>query len=122
VRFYSDEKGHSQIRDWFLNLRESNPKAFLKAQQIIWRLGQEGLELRRPEADMVESPIRELRTQYANLTLRIYYWHQGDTLFVAAAAETKKQARANRALLEYAKACFDEFQKQLKEQENAEGI
>jgi|GEM_PF-612328 len=118
VRFYTDEKGYSQIRDWFLNLRESNPKALVKAKQIVWRLGQEGLDLRRPEADVVDSPIRELRTQYANLTLRIYYWHQDDTLFIAAAAETKKQSRVDPKLIPYAKMCFDDFQRRLQEQED----
>jgi len=122
VIFYSDEKGYSQIRDWFQSIRANNPKAFIKAQQIVWRLSQEGLGLRRPEADMVDSPIRELRTQYANLTLRIYYWQQGDTLFVAAAAETKKQSRADPRLIEFAKKCFTEFQQQLQEQENAQEL
>ena len=118
VRFYSDEKGYSQSRDWFLSLSETNPKALVKAKQIVWRLGQEGLDLRRPEADVVDSPIRELRTQYANLTLRIYYWHQGGTLFMATAAETKKQSRADPELIAYAKMCFDDFQKRLQEQKD----
>ena len=58
ARFYRDEKGRSEVLEYY---REMQKKHRAKAAKWIKLLENDGPNLPRPYADIVASPVRELR-------------------------------------------------------------
>jgi len=107
IEFYEDARGRSQIKEWLLGLRKSNPKAYATAWRLLERLQLEGPEMKPPATKHIQGPIWELRH---NSGIRIYYWRQGKRLFVAAAGELKKRDKADPKLIQYALRAYQEWQ------------
>ncbi|GAA6756178.1 hypothetical protein Thermus77420_16540 [Thermus thalpophilus] len=107
VLLYEDASGHSQIKVWLLSLKKSNPRAYAKARWLLYELlPSQGPNLREPYAKHINGPIWELRH---NSGIRIYYWRQETTIFVAAAGEVKQQNKADPELISYALRAYQEF-------------
>ena len=79
VRFYRDEKGESQALDYY---RDMPKKHRAKAAKWIKLLEMEGPNLPRPYADLIDSPIRELRPKMAGLQHRFLYVIDGKTVLL----------------------------------------
>lgn len=98
VLLYKEENGRSQIESWLKVLKKSNPTLYAKAR---WML-KDQLAVLGPNHNNckhIEGPIWELRHRSG---IRIYYWRQEETVFVAAAGEVKQHDQADRQLIEYA--------------------
>lgn len=105
VLLYEDAKGRSQIKEWINGLKLSNPGLYAKAR---WMLMNQLAVLgpNHNNCKHIEGPIWELRHRSG---IRIYYWRQGKTVFVAAAGEVKQRNKADQKLVEYALKAFQEF-------------
>ena len=79
VRFYRDEKGRSGALDYYRSLPT---KHRAKAAKWISLLESEGPNLPRPYADLVSSPVRELRPKMAGLQHRFLYVIHGKTILL----------------------------------------
>jgi len=105
VLLYQDAKGRSQIKEWLDGLKRSNPGLYAKAR---WMLMNQLAVLGSNHNDCkhIKGPIWELRHRSG---IRIYYWRQGETVFIAAAGEVKQRNKADQQLVEYALKAFQEF-------------
>lgn len=105
VLLYQDAKGRSQIKEWLDGLKRSNPGLYAKARWMLMNqlavLGSNHNDCKR-----IKGPIWELRHRSG---IRIYYWRQGETVFIAAAGEVKQRNKADQQLVEYALKAFQEF-------------
>lgn len=77
ARFYRDEKGRSEALDYFHGMPK---KHRAKAAKWIRLLESEGPNLPRPYADILSSPVRELRPKIAGLQHRFLYVIHGKTI------------------------------------------
>jgi phage-related protein len=80
------------VRDWLLELRQRNRRAFAKCAVRLRRLAEFGYELRRPEADMLRGGIYELRIREGRVNYRILYFFHGQNVAILAHALTKEAA------------------------------
>ncbi|MDT7919966.1 MAG: type II toxin-antitoxin system RelE/ParE family toxin [Meiothermus sp.] len=105
VLLYQDAKGRSQIKEWLDGLKRSNPGLYAKAR---WMLTDQLAVLGSDHSDCkhIKGPIWELRHRSG---IRIYYWRQEKTVFIAAAGEVKQRNKADQKLVEYALKAFQEF-------------
>lgn len=104
---YEDANGRSQIKEWLRRLQEADPKKYAKARRLLKELLPTfGPELREPHVKHIQGPIWELRHHSG---IRIYYWRQDATLFVAAAGEVKQKNKADPKLIAYALRAYQEF-------------
>ena len=106
---YEDESGHSEFREWRIDLKRSNPQASAKVDWLIELLEQEGTALPSQYAKHIEGSIYELRGKAGRNAVRIYYWQQEKEIFIAAAGEVKQQNKADRKLVEKALAAYHEY-------------
>lgn len=88
--FFQDADGSVPVRDWLLNLRRKNRKAFAKCVDKIGLLNEQGHELRRPHADILRDGIYELRARSGNVNYRILYFFHGQNVAVLDHALTKE--------------------------------
>jgi len=72
-------------------LRAGNPKAYAKCLVRIRRLAELGHELRRPEADLLQDGIYELRARLGTVNYRMLYFFHGRNVAVLAQAITKEE-------------------------------
>jgi len=79
ARFYRDERGISEALDYY---RAMPTKHRAKAAKWIKLLESEGPNLPRPYADIVSSPVRELRPKMAGLQHRFLYVIHGKTILL----------------------------------------
>jgi phage-related protein len=88
VVFFKDEKNSVPVLDWLDGLpRKVQNKCYVR----IERLQELGHELRRPEADLLEKDIHELRISYLSVNYRILYaFHQGDAVLLHGLTKEKK--------------------------------
>lgn len=105
VVLYEDEKGYSQVSEWLAELQRSNPRERAKAARLIEKLEKQGTGLKMPHCKHIEGPIWELRKD----GIRVYYWQEDKTTFVAAAGEVKQRDEADSALLRYAQRAYKEY-------------
>ena len=107
--FFKDDDGTIPVRDWLLELRQRQRKAFAKCVVRIRRLAELGHELRRPEADLLRDGIYELRARDGRVNYRILYFFHGQNVAILAHALTKEdkvpKADIDRALRR--KAAFE---------------
>ena len=110
---YEDENGHSEFREWRLELRRSNPQASAKVDWLIDLLEDKGTSLQFPYVSHIGGPIYELRGKTGRNTVRIYYWQQDGELFIVAAGEVKQQNEADRRLIKKALAAHEEYNRRV---------
>src|ERR1041384_5156347 len=74
VEFYRTERGDEPAREFVESL-----DAKLRAKVVRWLelLEEQGPELPRPFADVVDGPIRELRIGFGRLEVRLLYFFHG---------------------------------------------
>lgn len=77
ARFYRDVRGRSGVLEYYRGMPK---KHRAKAAKWIKLLEDEGPNLPRPYADVVSSPVRELRPKIAGLQHRFLYVIHGKTL------------------------------------------
>jgi phage-related protein len=88
--FFQDADGAAPVWEWLKDLRAGNPKAYAKYLVRIRRLAELGHELRRPEADLLQAGIYELRARLGTVNNRILYFFHGRNVAVLAHAITKE--------------------------------
>ena len=66
--FFQEADGMAPVWEWLKDLRTRNPKAFAKCVVRIRRLAELGHELRRPEADLLQDGIYELRARLGSVS------------------------------------------------------
>jgi phage-related protein len=71
IVFYVQTDGKSPIREWLEHLPQKQRD---KVHAVLLLLGSEGPNLRRPYADMVVPPLRELRVKSMGNELRLLYF------------------------------------------------
>lgn len=67
-------------------------KARMKCLVRIERLGEEGHQLRRPEADLLRDKIYELRASFQGIHYRILYFFHGNTAAVLSHGIVKEDS------------------------------
>lgn len=78
------------VRNWLLELKQRNRRAFAKCVVRIRRLAELGHELRRPEADLLRDGIYELRVREGRVNHRLLYFFHGRNVSILAHALTKE--------------------------------
>lgn len=107
VVLYEDPQGRSQIKEWLGRLKRDNPRLYTKAMWLLREfLPAAALQASSDQVKHIRGPIWEVRHRSG---LRIYYWRQGEKLFVAAAGEVKSRSKADPALVEYALKAYEEY-------------
>src|SRR5436190_24160525 len=96
--FFKEDDGTVPVRDWLLDLRRRQRRAFAKCVVRIRRLAELGYELRRPEADLLRDGIYELRARDGSVNYRILYFFHGRNVAVLAHALTKEGRVADREI------------------------
>lgn len=90
VYYYKEQDGSVPVREWLLELRRRNERAFAKCYAKLIRLAAAGRELRRPDADYLQNGIYELRARAGNTNYRILYFFHGRDVVILAHALTKE--------------------------------
>jgi len=88
--FFQDAEGTPPVWEWLKDLRMKNPKAYAKCVVRVRRLAELGHELRRPEADLLQDGIYELRARLGSVNYRILYFFHGRNVAVLSHAITKE--------------------------------
>jgi phage-related protein len=88
--FFRDERGVAPVWEWLKDLRERNAKAYAKCAVRLRRLAEMGHELRRPEADLLQDGIYELRARLGTVNYRILYFFHERNVAVLASALSKE--------------------------------
>jgi phage-related protein len=87
VVYYADENGNSPVDAWLKKLpRKPQSKGIAR----IFRLGEKGHDLQRPEADYLENDIYELRWAWQRVNYRILYFFHKRSTAVLVHGFTKK--------------------------------
>ena len=89
VVFYQEDDGTVPVLDWLNTL---SPKAQDKCRIKMERLKELGHELRRPEADLLQDGIYELRIGLQGMHYRILYFFHGRMAAVLAHGLIKERA------------------------------
>lgn len=88
VVFYKELDGSIPVLEWLRTLpKEVAAKCFSR----IDRLEEHGYELRRPECDILERGVYELRIRYGHVNYRILYGFAGRQIAVLAHSCTKEK-------------------------------
>jgi phage-related protein len=88
--FFKEDDGTVPVRDWLLELKRRNRRAFAKCVVRVRRLAELGHELRRPEADLLRDGIYELRARDGRVNYRLLYFFHGRSVAILAHALTKE--------------------------------
>lgn len=107
VVFYCEENGSVPVLEW---LDQLPTKAQDKCMVKIRRLSELGHELRRPEADILQDGIRELRIGLHHINYRILYFFHGGVAAILAHGLTKED-RIPKAAIEVALSRKREFER-----------
>jgi phage-related protein len=92
---FKEDDGTIPVRDWLLELRRRNRRAFAKCVVRIRRLAELGHELRRPEADLLRDGIYELRARDGRVNYRLLYFFHDRSVAILAHALTKENRVPN---------------------------
>jgi len=87
VLFYAEEDGSAPVDLWLEKLPK---KVQAKGINRIFRLEEQGHELKRPEADYLQDDIYELRWSWQNVNYRILYFFYGREAVILAHGLTKE--------------------------------
>ena len=93
--FFKEDDGTVPVRDWLLELKRRNRRAFAKCVVRIRRLAELGHELRRPEVDLLRDGIYELRARDGRVNYRLLYFYHGRGVAVLAHSLTKEDKVPN---------------------------
>ena len=74
---FRETDGDVPLTKWLDNLKEMEPRAYVKCVQRIDLLSQLGSELRRPIVDSLREGIRELRAKVGTVNYRILFFFNG---------------------------------------------
>lgn len=88
VKFFRETDGSVPVLDWLDELRRRNRRAFAKCVVRVERLATMGHELRRPEAEMLEDGVYELRVRDQRVNYRMLYFFHGKNIAILAHALT----------------------------------
>lgn len=88
VVFYGEDDGSVPLLEWIDSL---SAKAKAKCRVRISRLGAEGHELRRPEADYLRDGVYELRVGFQGVNYRMLYFFHGATAAVLSHGLVKER-------------------------------
>lgn len=88
VLIYQDEDRVAPLLEWLDELPE---KVQDKCRIKIERLSEMGNELRRPEADLLQEGIYELRVRWQSVNYRILYFFAGQGVAIFHMASPKKK-------------------------------
>ena len=88
---YQETDGSCPVDDWLQHLKKMNHKAYVNCRAVIRRLSEEGHQLRRPTADMLQDGIHELRAKLGHVNYRILYFFHGKNVAVLAHCLTKER-------------------------------
>ena len=88
IEFYQNPAGDYPVQD-FIESLPRGPKAKIAAW--LRRLQEHGPNLRRPYADLLESPILELRVSFGRLEIRLLYFIEGKSIIVTHGFLKKKR-------------------------------
>lgn len=83
---YQEKQGDVPLLDWLDN---QSSKVQDKCIERIERLGEQGYELRRPHADILDDGIYELRIRHGNVNYRILYAFAGKNVVLLSHGCTK---------------------------------
>lgn len=100
IFYYRNRRGSRPVEEY---LGELEPKNRRKIAMRMELLMQEGPNLRRPYADTLEGPIRELRVGLGRLEPRILYYFVLRDSVVLLHAFTKKTDEVSRREIEIAR-------------------
>ena len=103
--FYQDERGRSQPLDYLKSLK---PKHEAKAKKWMQLLMEEGPNLPRPYADMLEHGIRELRVPIEHHQHRFLYAIR-DKVIVVTNAFLKKSQEVPQAEIDRARKAYADW-------------
>lgn len=87
IWFYRTKGGRRPVEEYLADLE---PRHRQRVAARLELLAQEGPELRRPYADVVDGPMRELRVGFARLEHRVFYYFVKSENVVLLHAFTKK--------------------------------
>ena len=107
VRIYREIDGTVPLFGWLNSLPE---KVQDKCVVKIERLAEFGYELRRPDCDILEGGIYELRVRYLNVNYRILYGFCGRNVVLLSHGCTK-EARVPQAEIERAEMNLRNYQR-----------
>jgi len=88
--FFKEGDGTVPVRDWLVELKRRNRRAFAKCVVRVRRLAELGHDLRRPEADLLRDGIYELRVREGRVNYRLLYFFHGRNVSILAHALTKE--------------------------------
>ena len=106
IIYYSTVRGDAPVREF---LDELPNKVRSKAQALITLLSEEGPNLPRPYADIVQGKIRELRIRFGSDNIRILYCFFIKDYIVLLHAFRKKTDRIPRQELDLAQSRMHDF-------------
>jgi len=107
IRIYQEIDETVPLFDWLDGLSE---KVQDKCVTKIERLAELGYELRRPDCDMLEGVIYELRAKHLNVNYRILYGFCGKNIVLLSHGCTK-EARVPRVEIERARMNLRNYQR-----------
>ena len=110
IFFYQTQRGDRPVEEYLSGL---DPRHRRRAAERLELLASEGPNLKRPYADVLVGPIRELRVGFGRLEHRIlYYFVLGDAVMLLHAF-TKKTAEVPRREIDVARVRMEEVKRRL---------
>jgi hypothetical protein len=106
VLYFEDSKGYSQIFE-FIENREKREKAKILAW--LEQLEQQGPNLPRPYADLLEDGIHELRVKLSGNQVRVLYFFCFRDFIILTNVLIKTTARVPKSEIKIAKKCRADF-------------
>ena len=106
ILMYRNRRGDRPVEEYILS---QEPRYRRKIYASLELLSQEGPNLRRPYADVVEGPIRELRIGWGRVEHRILYYFALRETIVLLHAFTKKTQEVPRRDMDMARERMKEL-------------
>lgn len=88
IVLYREEDGTVPFMDWYDRIPE---RAQDKCTIALERLAERGHELRRPESDLLQNGLHELRIRIGRVHYRVLYFFAGQNSAVVVHGVTKEQ-------------------------------
>ncbi|MDP1989607.1 MAG: type II toxin-antitoxin system RelE/ParE family toxin [Syntrophales bacterium] len=104
--FYTSERGDSPLDDF---LDALNKKSRAKVAAYLSLLEEQGPNLKRPYADIVQGKIRELRIQHSSNQYRILYFFEMIDQIVLVHAFSKKTQQLKKKDIDLAETRMDDW-------------
>ena len=119
VLYFEDENGHSEVFE-FVNNRKQREKA--KVLALLSTLEEQGPQLPRPYADILEDGVHELRIKLSGNQVRILYFFCFRDFIILTNIFVKNSQKVPSREIAKAKKCRGEFLNREKESELRKNI